>query len=123
MRVLLVDDDPTVLRFLEELLQARGHHVLGIQALAGEDGACLAAAASFRPHLLVVDRQMPLDPARVVAAVREAAPGARVILCTGTAPSLEEQRELGADDLLTKPFTPSDLDRMLERHAPAGEGT
>lgn len=121
MRVLLVDDDPAVLRFIGDLLQARGHEVLGIQPRAGDEARCQAAAAEFRPDVLIVDKQMPVDPAVVTAAVRETSTGVRVILCTGSVTSDEERRQLGVDDILAKPFGPSDLDQALARPGAAQE--
>lgn len=119
MRVLLVDDDPSVLRFLEDLLQARGHEVLGILPRAGDEPRCRVLAAEFRPDVLIVDKQMPVDPALVAAVVREVSCAARVILCTGSSTSDEERRRIGVDDVLAKPFAPSDLDRALARAAGA----
>lgn len=124
MRVLLVDDDPSVLRFLEDLLQARGHVVLSVQPQDGDGVHAAAAAAALRPDLLIVDKQMPIDPAGVTAAAREAAPDVRVILCTGSLTSPEEQARIGADLVLMKPFTPAELDRLLARSgSSAAEGT
>lgn len=124
MRVLLVDDDPSVLRFLEDLLRSRGHVVVNVQPQAGDHVHAAAAAAALRPDLLIVDKQMPIDPAGVVAAAREASPGVRVVLCTGSATSAEDEARIGADLVLRKPFTPTELDRALARlGSPIADGT
>lgn len=121
--MLLVDDDPFVLRFLENLLQARGCEVVSFQPAAGDEARCAAAAAAFRPDLLLVDKQMPIDPAGVVEAVRRSSARARVIMCTGTVVSPEDKERIGVDDVLAKPFTPSDLDRALDRGGAITGGT
>lgn len=121
MRVLLVDDDPSVLRFLEDVLQARGHEVVSVQPLGMDDAArCADVAASFCPELLIVDLQMPIDPAGVAAAVRRAQVEARVILCTGMATSHEDRDRIGVDGLLAKPFTTADLERAIAAAGAAG---
>lgn len=114
MRVLLVDDDAAVLRFLEDVLRSRGHEVVSVlPATVACVDRCVAAAESLIPDLLIVDLRMPIDPARVSGAVRAVSPRAVVVLCTGSLASPEEQARIGVDALLRKPFASSDLDRVL----------
>ncbi|MCW8142053.1 MAG: hypothetical protein KIT58_24365, partial [Planctomycetota bacterium] len=70
-----MDDDPIVLRFLVDVLDAAGHEAVAVQAVDGDDVArCAGALAAGPLDALVVDLRMPLDTAQVVAMVRAAAP-------------------------------------------------
>ena len=77
MRLLVVDDDPMQLELVERALSRDGFEVAAVSELAG----LARAAAGFGPELVLVDVNMPDAPSdRVVAVVREAVPGARVVL-------------------------------------------
>lgn len=115
-----MDDDPIVLRFLVEVLEAAGHVAVAVQATDGADLERCAAALTAGPlDALVVDLRMPLDTAQVVAMVRTAAPAATVVLCTGTAVLPEDLQRIGPDALLEKPFAAEALLRLITER-PAG---
>ena len=77
LRLLLVDDDAMQLELVERALSRDGFDVRGASSLH----ALKQLAAELRPELVLVDVNMPEAPlAQVVAAVRGAAPTARVIL-------------------------------------------
>jgi DNA-binding response OmpR family regulator len=125
--VLVVDDDPTVADVVARYLRRDGHEVRCVF-----DGpAALEAAADRTPDLVVLDLMLPgLDGLEVCRRLRERWPVPIVML---TALGEETDRlvglETGADDYVTKPFSPRELAlrvRSVLRRArgalaPAGE--
>ncbi|AZM46894.1 DNA-binding response regulator [Streptomyces sp. WAC 06738] len=111
-RVLVVDDDPTVAEVVAGYLDRAGYAVERV-----EDGPqALAAAASARPDLVVLDLMLPgMDGLEVCAKLRAAGPVPVIML---TARGDEDDRilglELGADDYVTKPFSPRELVLRVE---------
>src|SRR3954469_22296922 len=111
-RVLVVEDDPTLRRVIELVLDARGYVV--DQARNGK--AALDRMGELPPDVVVADLRMPLmDGYELLERMRaqpalEAIP---LILLTG---NLEPARPpLGADAVITKPFEPADLCAAIER--------
>ena len=106
-RILVVDDDPTVSEIVCRYLRASGFVV--DEAADGLDG--LAKAEQLRPDLVVLDRMLPLlDGIEVCRRIRGDWEIPVIML---TALNQEEDRidglEAGADDYLTKPFSPREL--------------
>ncbi|MEV1011572.1 response regulator transcription factor [Streptomyces sp. NPDC049881] len=106
-RVLVVDDDPTVAEVVTGYLRRAGFAV----DRAGDGHTALARAAACAPDLVVLDLMLPgLDGLAVCRALRERGPVPVVML---TARGDEEDRvlglEVGADDYVTKPFSPREL--------------
>jgi DNA-binding response OmpR family regulator len=120
-RVLVVDDDRTVGDVVARYLQRDGYAV--DQAHDGE--AALALATSCPPDLVILDLMLPkISGLEVCRRLREIGPIPVIML---TARSDEEDRvvglEIGADDYVTKPFSPRELvlrvNAVLRRaHAP-----
>lgn len=108
IRLLLVDDEPHILQFLELGLLNEGFEV---QTAPDGEGA-LAAAASFRPHVIILDVMMPgMDGFEVCRLLRlEEAEVAIIML---TAKDEVQTRvaglSLGADDYMIKPFSFEEL--------------
>lgn len=105
--ILVVDDDPTVREVVSRYLRRDGHEVL--ERSNGTDG--LAAALSEKPDLVVLDLMMPgLDG---LAVCRELRKQSKVPVIMLTALGQESDRVLGlehgADDYVTKPFSPREL--------------
>ncbi|GGS14942.1 response regulator transcription factor [Actinokineospora fastidiosa] len=116
-RVLVVDDDMTVSDVVRRYLERAGHEV--VLAATGEEG--VAWAAEHRPDLVVLDLMLPgIDGLEVCRRLRERSAVPVVML---TALGEEEDRiaglSLGADDYVTKPFSPRELalrvDSVLRR--------
>jgi CheY-like chemotaxis protein len=110
-RVLIVDDDPWILRMVSTLLEKRGYTIA--TASDGEEG--LMRADQIRPDLIITDVMMPkLDGWSLVRALRSRAELALVPVIFLTALGGEEDRirgfRLGADDYLAKPFRFEELD-------------
>ena len=109
-RILIIEDDPTLRRQMARLLHYEGFEVL--EADGGNAG--VAAAASGRPDLIICDIMMPdLDGFGVLQALRNQPRTAMIPFIFLTAlvesQSLRHGMEQGADDYLTKPYTPAAL--------------
>ena len=111
-RVLVVDDDPTVSEVVAGYLDRAGFAV----DVAADGPTAVAQAASRRPDLVVLDLMLPgMDGLEVCRRIRTAAPLPVIML---TARGDEEDRilglEVGADDYVTKPFSPRELVLRVE---------
>ncbi|WP_412741777.1 response regulator transcription factor [Krasilnikovia sp. MM14-A1004] len=107
-RVLVVDDDPTVSDVVRRYLEQAGCEVR--LAADGADG--LAAIAAERPDLVVLDLMMPgIDGLEVCRRVRRQLPGLPVVMLTALGEEADRilGLEVGADDYVTKPFSPREL--------------
>ena len=123
MRVLVVDDSAVVRRLVTARLEADGHEV--VEASDGMAG--LEAALADPPNLVVLDRSMPrMDGFEVCTRLREQPETADVAILMLTDSSSEqalaEGIDRGADDFMSKPFSPRDLSlrvRLLGSRRPA----
>lgn len=107
IRVLIVDDEPQILRALRINLHARQYDV--VTATTGADA--LHAAATHRPDLVVLDLGLPdIDGVEVIQRLRTWTPIPIVIL-SGRLDSAHKVQALdaGADDYVTKPFNVEEL--------------
>jgi DNA-binding response OmpR family regulator len=110
MRVLVVDDSAVVRRLVTARLEADGHEV--VEATDGMAG--LEAALAEPPDLVVLDRSMPrMDGFEVCTRLRERQETADVAILMLTDSSSEqalaEGIDRGADDFMSKPFSPREL--------------
>ena len=102
-RVLVVDDEPKLGRFVQEMLELDGHEVVG----AGGGAEALARLSDGGIDVVVTDLRMPdVDGLAVLRAARALVPAPAVVLMTayGTAESAVEAMKAGAADYVTKPF-------------------
>jgi two-component system, OmpR family, KDP operon response regulator KdpE len=109
-RVLVVEDEPALLRALRINLRARGYDV----AVASAGRQALAEARQRPPDVVVLDLGLPdLDGTEVIRDLR-AWSGVPVIVLSGRAGSADKIGALdaGADDYVTKPF---DMEELLAR--------
>jgi len=109
-RVLIVEDSPDIAELIKHYLDRAGHDttVLG----SGRDA--LIAARQSPPNLVVLDIMLPgMDGMQVCQALRAEASTASIPILMLTAKGEEADRvkglELGADDYVTKPFSPKEL--------------
>jgi two-component system KDP operon response regulator KdpE len=105
--VLVVDDEPRVLRFVQAELESDGYRVL----IANSGRQAIELHESERPALVILDLIMPdLDGFEVLRRIRVNA-RTPVIVLTARASDVDKIRglDLGADDYLTKPFNPEEL--------------
>jgi two-component system response regulator GlrR len=107
-RILVVDDDPGLLRLLTIRLRAENYEVEAV-----ENGSlALAAAARFRPDLVISDLRMePLDGIGLLKELQIRWPGLKVIMLTahGTIPDAVQATQMGAFGFLTKPVEKLEL--------------
>lgn len=106
-RVLVVDDDPQILRALRINLAAHGYHVL----VAADGASALRVAADGHPDVVVLDLGLPdLDGTEVIEGLRgwTAVP---ILVLSARTDSGDKVRALdaGADDYVTKPFGMAEL--------------
>lgn len=104
MRVLIVEDDPALGRFLKAGLQQEGHRV----ELAGDGEDALLQAAEGHPDLVLLDLSLPKrDGMEVLAEMRARHDDAAVLVLSGRSDlrARVECLDLGADDYLAKPFS------------------
>ncbi|HME37663.1 MAG TPA: response regulator [Steroidobacteraceae bacterium] len=113
MRILVVDDDPRILKSLRRMLEADGHSVTA--AVGGQAGidTFIAAAGRGEPFAIVLlDFGMPyVDGRKVAAAIKAASPLTPVVLVTGWGESLrgEDVHAMPVDRVLSKP---ADLEEL-----------
>ena len=114
MRILLVEDDAEVARFVRKGLQEAGHVVE--HADSGRDGLFLAASEQF--DVLVLDRMLPggVDGVRLVETLRGQANRTPVLFLSALSAVDERVRGLkaGGDDYLVKPFAFAELLARVE---------
>jgi sigma-B regulation protein RsbU (phosphoserine phosphatase) len=114
-RILVVDDEPGMLRAIERVLGGK-HHVIG----SGSSREAASIAVDFRPELAILDIRMPeLDGFELMARLKAVQPDLDVILMTG---SLEDQDEKlvraikgRAFYFIQKPFDREVLKTLVDR--------
>lgn len=112
-KLLFVEDDPRIARFVERGLAAEGH-VLDV-ASTGQQAIALARANDY--PLMILDRMLPdMDGVEVCRQLRQERIGARVLMLTAMDALGDKVGGLraGADDYLTKPFSFAELVARIE---------
>lgn len=124
-KILVADDEPDVLELIEVNLKTAGYEVL----TAADGSAALQKARAAVPDLILLDIMLPeMDGLEVCKALRRDAATASLPVIMLTARAAEIDRvlglELGADDYITKPFSPRELvlrvKNVLKRSAAEG---
>ncbi len=114
MRILLVEDDPTVAGFVAKGLREAGHIVEAVDN--GKDGLFMAVGEAF--DAIILDRMLPggIDGIRILETMRAQNNGTPVLLLSALAQVDERVAGLkaGGDDYLTKPFAFSELLARVE---------
>ena len=122
-RILVVDDEPDAVELVAFNLKAAGFEVV-----TAEDGAeALRKARSHVPHLVVLDLMLPeIDGLEVCKLLRRDPATARIPILMLTAKAAEVDRvlglELGAEDYVTKPFSPRELVLRIKKILARVEG-
>ncbi len=122
-KVLVVDDDPSLLKALRIGLTARGDEVV----IAHSGTEAINQVALTRPDLVVLDLGLPdIDGIEVCRRIREFSPVPIVVLSAyGDERRKVEALDSGADDFVTKPFGMAELEARLRvalRHGAATRG-
>lgn len=105
--ILVIDDEPDMLRLLERILTAEGYHVI----LAADGVYGLSVLRDTRPDLILLDIMMPgPDGFTALDSIRKFS-DTPVIMVTAKRDleSLQKSIALGADDYIKKPFRPAEL--------------
>lgn len=122
-KILVVDDEPEAVELVAFNLKQAGFEV----ATAADGEEAIAKAMTHQPALVVLDLMLPeVDGLEVCKLLRRDAATARIPILMLTAKAAELDRvlglELGADDYVTKPFSPRELvlrvKKLLERGQP-----
>lgn len=106
-KILVVDDEPKIAEICQDYLKAAGFEVL--TARTGPDG--LSAARREKPDLVVLDLMLPeMDGLDVCRALRRES-DVPIIMLTARVEETDKLigLEIGADDYITKPFSPREL--------------
>ena len=107
LRILVIDDDPILIRSMRDVLEADGHHI--DTALGGQAGIDAFVAARGTEHefaVVITDLGMPrIDGRRVAAAIKQVAPSTPIVLLTGWGQRLLDEKEVppNIDRVLSKP--------------------
>lgn len=110
-KVLIIDDDPALLRLMSMAFRNAGYSTLS----ADNGRAGIRMASTLKPDLVVTDIVMPdIEGIGAIRAIKEGATPPKVIAISGAGRGrgndyLSWARHLGADEVLAKPFRMSEL--------------
>ena len=113
-KILLVDDDPGLLRLLSIRLRAEGFDVEAVDSAH----KALCSLSSFGPDLVITDLRMDkMDGIELLKELQTRSPGLRVVIITahGTIPDAVTATQHGAFGFLTKPIDKDELMTLVER--------
>ena len=113
-KILLVDDDPGLLRLLSIRLRAEDYEVEAVESAH----QALGVLHRFRPDLVITDLRMDkMDGIGLLKELQTRSPGLRVVIITahGTIPDAVVATQSGAFGFLTKPIDKDELKEMVER--------
>ncbi|HKS37452.1 MAG TPA: response regulator [Verrucomicrobiae bacterium] len=118
-KILVVDDEPYMLRFIQILLEREGYEMIK----AGNGREAVEVAMRENPRLVVMDAMMPKMDGLTALRLLKQEPATRsipVIMLTANPHkfSREEAESSGATIFLTKPFSPTQLLAEIRRHIP-----
>jgi two-component system phosphate regulon response regulator PhoB len=121
-KILVVDDEPEAVELVEFNLKQAGFDV----AVAADGAEALKKARGLMPSLVVLDLMLPeVDGLEVCKMLRRDSATAKVPIIMLTAKAAEIDRilglELGADDYITKPFSPRELVLRVKRILQRGQ--
>ena len=119
VRILVVDDDPKLLRVLTLRLESEGLHVTAVAS--AEDA--LARVGDVRPQFVLTDLRMPgMSGTDLMVKLQEREPGLPVAILTahGDIPEAVRATHAGAVDFLTKPVDRDKLMECIRRHVDPG---
>ncbi|MCB0233010.1 MAG: response regulator transcription factor [Anaerolineae bacterium] len=119
-KILIVDDEPNILQTVRAYLEREGYAVQS----ASDGAAALKLAYVFQPDLIVLDIMLPgIDGLEVLRQLRQTS-DVYVLLLTARADETDKIVGLtvGADDYLTKPFSPRELVARIKAILRRGRG-
>src|SRR2546421_4131893 len=114
-KILLVDDEPGMLRYIRTLLEVDDYKVE--TASTGEE-ALEKVQKGLSPDLVLLDLLMPgIDGLETLESLRKLQPGAKVVMlsCVNDTKKVVQAIRLGAVDYITKPFQKAELDAVIDQ--------
>lgn len=114
MKILIAEDDELMLRILEMRLKKDGHEIV----IARDGRDALLRIEDSNPDLVISDIMMPYSSGlEIIGALRERENYIPVIILSamGQEDVVLEAFQLGADDFITKPFSPNELSIRVKR--------
>jgi DNA-binding response OmpR family regulator len=115
MKILVAEDEVIMQKMLEFRLQKDGHEV----RLAGDGRQALEQIEDFCPDLIITDIMMPYASGLEIIGIVRKRPGIRtpiiILSAMGQEDVVLEAFQLGADDYITKPFSPNELSVRVKR--------
>src|SRR5512138_3095467 len=105
--ILVVDDEPKVARLARDYLEKHGFRVL----TASDGQSALATARREKPDLVILDLMLPQIDGREVCRILRRESDVPIIMLTALSEEIDQVTglEIGADDYITKPFSPRAL--------------
>jgi two-component system, NtrC family, response regulator AtoC len=122
-KILLVDDEPGMLRYIRTLLEVDDHKVE--TATTGEE-ALEKVQKGLKPDLVLLDLLMPgIDGLQTLEQLRQAQPGIKVVMlsCVSDTRKVVQAIRMGAQDYLTKPFQKAELDAVIDQSLGKNKGS
>src|SRR5262250_2962629 len=119
--ILLVDDEPGMLRYIRTLLEVDEYKVE--TASTGEE-AVQRVNKGLQPDLVLLDLLMPgIDGLQTLEQLRQVKPGVKVVMlsCVNDTRKVVQAMRLGAHDYLTKPFQKAELDAVVDQCLGTGD--
>src|SRR5437660_639925 len=113
--ILLVDDEPGMLRYIRTLLEVDDYKVE--TASTGEE-ALQRVEKGLEPDMVLLDVLMPgIDGLQTLEQLRQMRPGVKVVMlsCVSDTRKVVQAMRLGAQDYLTKPFQKAELDAVIDQ--------
>jgi DNA-binding response OmpR family regulator len=107
-KILVIEDDRATRKALKQIFEPEGYTV----EIAEDGEAGLAAFRSIHPDFVILDLRMPkMRGQEVCRAIRKESEVVPILILTGSADEIDRVLllELGADDYVTKPFSPKEL--------------
>jgi DNA-binding NtrC family response regulator len=114
-KILLVDDEPGMLRYIRTLLEVDDYKV---ETASTGDEALQRVEKGMVPDLVLLDVLMPgIDGLETLERLRRMKPGIKVVMlsCVNDARKVVQAMRLGAHDYLTKPFQKAELDAVIDQ--------
>lgn len=105
--ILVVDDEPKIVRLARDYLEKNNFRVV----TAGDGQSALATARREKPDLIILDLMIPVIDGREVCKILRKESDVPIIMLTALAEEIDQVTglEIGADDYITKPFSPRAL--------------
>jgi NADH-quinone oxidoreductase subunit E/NADP-reducing hydrogenase subunit HndA len=114
MKILVVDDEPVIIRSCEAVLRAEGYNVEG--TLSGKEAILRMEQAPYQ--LVITDLKMPeVDGITLIKWIKQNRPDTGIVIITGypSQDTIKEALDVGIIDYVPKPFTPAVLTDVTQR--------